>query len=587
MAQLNFIVGDVRGNLEKIIHIANKMYQADVQVLVLPEMALSGYPIEDLTSCQDLFDELEFALQKLINLSSTWRGLLLVIGHPELRRWTTEQSIHVGHNIVDRNSFFPLYGDVFNTLSLIADGRLVGKYDKRILPNHGVFDEKRYFSPGADHLIFDWHGLKYGFLICEDIWDDTCTKSAVVDVEFLIVINASPFESGKLDKRMMLLSQRARHYQVPIVYVNLVGGQDELVFDGGSMFFDDQGKLQYCAPCFQENLTLLRCQITENVIGKKSLLSCDVSSISEEIAISSIVSENIKKLKEYTPEAMIYKALMLGLSSYVLKNNFQSVVLGLSGGIDSALVATLAVDALGKDNVSAVMMPSCYTSNVSLEDALFLSTTLGIRYQVLSIDPLLKLFLDVLDPFFIANGNKKIAAGDCVEENLQARIRSVILMAIANRYRSMVLATGNKSELATGYCTLYGDMAGAFAPIKDINKSMVYKLCRYRNKSNLDPLSPFSERILTREPSAELKLNQRDQDFLPLYSILDQILDCFIVKNHSWNEIKLMGFDLTTIKKVKQLITLSEYKRRQAPIGTKISQRAFGRDWRFPITSKF
>lgn len=588
LAQLDFTVGDIEGNLNKIIDSASMAYSEGAKILVMPELALSGYPAEDLLIRSDFLRDVENALKRLIDFSLSWKGMLLLIGHPSCHssQFRKENKIDI---LPDSYSCGKEAIKIFNTVSLIADGKLWSCYDKRILPNYGVFDEKRYFSPGREKLLFEWVGIKYGVLICEDIWNYDCSRDAADGAQVLIIINASPFCSGKFEERMSLLSNRAYQNRTPLIYVNLVGAQDELVFDGGSMIFDDEGKMFYRAPFFQEVLPLLQLESNSSKQKEKSIVYLDVTLAPILNSLKKFALEDSRTfLDENAQVKLLYRALMLGLASYVDKNGFKSVLIGLSGGVDSALVLTLAVDALGAENVHAVMMPSCYTSPISLEDSFLLAQNLGIDYQIISIQPLFELFKQTLGPFFLKDKISRQSYKDGhVEENLQARIRSVILMAISNKCGSLLLSTGNKSELSVGYCTLYGDMSGAFAPIKDVDKSTVYKLCQYRNGSKISPINPIPLRILNRAPSAELKFNQCDQDFLPPYDILDGLIEGLVVENYSLDKIKSMGFTEDQVNQVSKLIRLSEYKRRQAPIGTKVTKRAFGRDWRFPLTSKF
>lgn len=588
MAQLDFTVGDVKANLAKIADVAEAAYRQGIRILVTPELALSGYPVEDLITSCDFFNEIHDALRQLASLSNGWQGMLIIIGHPDYRCSQLTKAEGLSYSYCDNIDLNKNSLNVFNRASLIVNGSVRWNYDKRILPNYGVFDEKRYFSPGSEDLVFEWFGIRCGLLICEDIWNYDCAKKASVNADFLVVMNASPFFSGKLDERISLLSQRAYQNKIPLIYINLVGAQDELVFDGASMIFDGQGKMVYRAPCFQECIVAVQLTTEFNGLDKHATCHFKPSLIPFDSSYKNPLLCN-KILSEQSVESTLYSALMLGLSSYVLKNGFTSVLLGLSGGVDSALVATLATDALGAENVRTIMMPSSYTSKISLDDSYTLAKTLGVKYQVVSIEHLLDLFKKTLATLFEEEGQfcSNSSADNHVEENLQARIRAVLLMALSNKYGSLLLSTGNKSELAVGYCTLYGDMAGAFSPIKDVNKSMVYRLCRYRNGSELKPPRPFPERILTRAPSAELRPNQLDEDCLPPYDILDKILDSFVVQNFSLDKICSMGFKLDQINQVADLIQLSEYKRRQAPIGTKVSRRAFGRDWRFPLTSRF
>jgi NAD+ synthase (glutamine-hydrolysing) len=449
----------------------------------------------------------------------------------------------------------------FNAASVLSEGRVLETYAKRELPNYQVFDERRYFTPGQGTCVFQVEGVNVGLLICEDAWfDEPGLLAREAGAELLAVINASPFHVGKGGERVARMAERARALDVPVVYAHLVGGQDEVVFDGASFAVDAVGELCGRAPGFQETLFYI-----------------DAPRVNGRVQLGAPVSP------ERTPEADLWDALVLGVRDYIGKNGFPGVLLGLSGGIDSALVLAVAVDALGRDKVRAVMMPSPYTADISWIDARDMAHRLGVRYDEISISPEFEAFKASL-----ANEFKGLPE-DTTEENIQARIRGVFLMALSNKFGSIVLTTGNKSEMATGYCTLYGDMAGGFAVIKDLLKTTVFKLARWRNIH--DPygagICPIPERIITRPPSAELRPDQTDQDSLPPYEILDAILGRYMENDQGVEEIIAAGFDRAVVERVARLIRINEYKRRQAPVGIRVTHRSFGKDWRYPITGKF
>lgn len=529
LAQLNFKVGDIAHNLTKHIHAAiSARDELKADVIVFPELSLTSYPPEDLLLRKRFIDDAQQALQKILaNVSDIY----CVIGHPYT------DSHHL-----------------FNTCSLIYNGSLIGHYAKQYLPNYGVFDEARYFTPGNTCCVLPIHGIPTGFVICEDLWKlEPVRQSAASGAQYILSPNASPFEIDKHEQRMAVLSKRASHNQLAIFYTNLVGGQDELIFDGGSMAVDEKGNLSQCAGFFQECLLPITLDLhaTPHIVGQPFSLS--------------------------NSEERIYQALVLSIKDYVEKNNFPGVLVGASGGIDSALTLALAVDALGKERVQAIMMPSRFTSSMSNEDATTLIENLGVTSATISIEPTYQRLLDSLSPHFAEN------KPDVTEENIQARCRAIILMALSNKSGYLVLTTGNRSELAVGYCTLYGDMAGGFAVLKDIPKTMVYKLAHYRNQ--LHPVIP--ERSVERPPTAELALNQKDEDTLPPYAVLDQILDLYLNQTKSVDDIIQLGFNEAIVSKVIQLIFKSEYKRRQAAIGPHIKHKSFGKDWRYPITNGF
>lgn len=532
MAQINPLVGDVFGNVNKIImaaHEARDAHQADL--VIFPELVLTGYPPEDLLLRPGLQKRVDKAL---LALKQQIKGVTIVVGHP---------AGEIGH-------------DLYNAASVIAAGRCLQTYFKQKLPNYSVFDEKRYFVEGKDAATIEINGFKLALSICEDIWFSAPTAQAVdAGAEVILALNASPFQQNKHALRLSAVSQLAQLNHVPILYVNQVGGQDELVFDGHSFAVDAQGEVKVHGIAFEEALVPVKLTRQQN---DHMLVEGD-------------------NLPEQSPIAVIYQALVCGLRDYVRKNHFPGVVIGLSGGIDSALTLALAVDALGAEQVHTVMMPSRYTAQMSLDDAAEMARGLGVNHQVLSIEPLFDQFLATLAESF---HNKPI---DTTEENIQSRCRGVLLMALSNKSGAMVLSTGNKSEMAVGYSTLYGDMAGGFSPLKDVYKTVVFALANYRN--TLSPVIP--ERIIIRPPSAELAEDQQDADSLPPYTLLDQILERYIADDGCFEDLVAEGFAADTVAQVIKMVDRNEYKRRQAPPGIRITSRAFGRDRRYPITSGY
>lgn len=527
MAQLNPLLGDCVGNAQAIFQAAQDAHQHGASLLLTPELSLTGYPPEDLLLRPGFIQETQAVLQSLCKQLKGLEGLTVIVGHP----CKSDAGLR-------------------NSASVIQNGKVIATYFKQKLPNHEVFDEKRYFVAGENACVFDHHGLKLGVLLCEDIWHPKPARLAKdAGAQMLVVLNASPYHLQKEHTRYELLKEQSQACGLPIVYLNMVGGQDELVFDGGSCAVNSHGELVFAMPQFQEGVGFIE------VLGGEPQRGMMAPSL--------------------TLEAQVYAALVMGTRDYVHKNRFPGVILGLSGGVDSALVLAIAVDALGPDQVRAVMMPSPYTAEISWLDARELASNLGVQYDEISIQEPVKAFEDALRAQF-AN-----LPSDTTEENIQARVRGTILMALSNKTGRLVLTTGNKSEMAVGYCTLYGDMAGGFAVIKDIAKTLVYQLCRYRNQ--IKPVIP--ERILTRPPSAELRPNQTDQDSLPPYEVLDAILARYMEQNQSSAEIIAAGYDSAAVQKITRLIQVNEYKRRQAPPGVRITARAFGRDWRYPITS--
>ena len=531
LAQLDLLVGDVQGNLTRIVNSARTArdeHHADLTLF--PELALSGYPPEDLLFHRGLRVQLERALQQVC------------------------REVPAGHLVVG----FPEYTDhtIANAAALLGAGRVVGVHRKAELPNYKVFDEKRYFHPGSRPTVVTVKGFRVGVLICEDIWVPEPVRSArAAGAELLVVINASPYECGKQREREAIARARVTDVGLPMAYVNTVSGQDELVFDGNSFAMDATGEVCMRAPPFVEGLYRV------DFVRERGR----------------VVPRSGPVAAELSDEASVYGALVLGVRDYVTKHGFPGVVMGLSGGIDSALTLAIAVDALGAERVHAVMMPSRYTSRMSLDDAADEARLLGVKYSVLSIEDMFKATLATLAGEFAG------VAADATEENIQSRCRMLLLMGLSNKTGRMLLTTGNKSEMAVGYATLYGDMAGGFAPIKDCSKLLVYRLAAYRN--GLGAVIP--QRVIDRAPSAELRADQKDSDALPPYEVLDPILAAFIEEDLSVEEIAARGFDRATVGQVLDLVKRNEYKRRQAPPGVRVSRRAFGRDWRYPITNGY
>jgi NAD+ synthase (glutamine-hydrolysing) len=528
-AQLNQTIGDFTGNVQRIVDAAQRAHAADACVLVTPEMSITGYPPEDLLLRDAFHDQTQQALGQLLAASRQWPGLHLIVGHPALAD-----------------------GGCYNVASVLLEGRVVGAYRKQELPNYGVFDERRYFRAGDEALVFEVAGIRFGVVICEDFWFDRAPRAAAMaGAQILLAPNASPFHMDKQALRQDVLRSTVCAQGMGVVLASLVGGQDELVFDGASFALDAQGHLAAQSPAFQEDLLILDVQADGHIRGPVADLG--------------------------STEAQVYQALVLGTRDYLGKNGFPGAIIGLSGGVDSALVLAIAADALGPDKVRAVMMPSRYTADISWIDARDMAARLGVRYDEIPIAPVFDAFLQTL------SGEFSGLAPDTTEENLQARIRGTLLMALSNKFGAIVLTTGNKSETAVGYSTLYGDLAGGFAVIKDIAKTLVYRLCHYRNQ--VSPVIP--ERILTRAPSAELRPDQKDQDSLPPYDQLDGIVQLYMEENRRVEDIIDRGYPRDAVERVVRLMRISEYKRRQSPPGIRITHRAFGRDWRYPITSRF
>ena len=526
LAQINCTVGDLDGNAAKILAAANQARARGAALLVTPELALAGYPPEDLL-LRDGFNQA--CARHLVQLANNISGIAVIVGHP-----LSED------------------GKIYNAASVLQSGKIVATYRKELLPNDSVFDEERYFEPGNQALVFDIEGTKVGVLICEDIWGkQPAARAKQADAELLVVLNASPFHIQKQATRYDVVRERIKEMGLPVAYVNSVGGQDELVFDGASFATNSKGQVVVQAPSFSESLLEIRFENADVQEGENA--------------------------PPQSLEASVYQGLCLGVKDYVQKNGFPGVLLGLSGGVDSALTLCIAVDALGAENVHAVMMPSQYTADISIADAQEMADILKVKYSVIPIKPLFDQFVANLAPEFIGR------LADTTEENLQARIRGTLLMALSNKFGSIVLTTGNKSEMAVGYSTLYGDMAGGFAVIKDISKTLVYKLCAYRNSVS----AAIPERVIVRPPSAELRPDQTDQDSLPPYDVLDGIMVAYMERNASPQDIIASGYRREDVERVVRLIKRNEYKRRQAPIGVRITGRGFGKDWRYPITSKY
>ncbi|WP_375193585.1 NAD+ synthase [Marinobacter sp.] len=528
MAQLDFLVGDIPGNTALVIEAtrrASTEHQADI--VVFPELCLTGYPPEDLL----LRPSLDLRVAEAIE---------------QLRAEKLEPAMVIGAPLREGAL-------LYNGAVVIEGGEITGRYFKRFPPNYQVFDEKRYFAEGSETLNMEIRGVPVGITVCEDIWKEGPVEDcAAAGARLILNLNASPYDIDKRARRKALLEAKSRDNRVSIVYVNLVGGQDELVFDGGSMVFDHSGVLMAEAPQFEEGLYPVEflCEHHCQPVSRP-------------------------RPEEPSLEANVYRALVTGVRDYVNKNGFKSVVLGLSGGIDSAVTLAVAVDALGKERVRAVMMPFRYTSSMSLEDAEAEAVALGVQYDVFSIEPMYDAFMAALaEPF---EGTRP----DTTEENLQARLRGVLLMSLSNKFGSLVLTTGNKSEMAVGYSTLYGDMAGGFDVLKDVPKTLVFRLANYRN--SLSQVIP--ERVITRPPSAELAPDQKDEDSLPGYDVLDQILNLYVERDFSADAIVAEGFDRADVERVIRLVDINEYKRRQAPIGVRITERGFGKDRRYPITN--
>ncbi|WP_322469034.1 NAD+ synthase [Hydrogenophaga sp. SNF1] len=554
VAQLNFVVGDMAGNARRIVEAATAAHARGVRLLLTPELALCGYAAEDLYLRPAFVDACDDALKSVAASTAQLKGLCIVVGHP-------------ARTVGGARGRSVAVASLHNAATVLCEGRVVATYAKRELPNYQVFDERRYFVPGHAPCVFDVPGtdgqpVRVGLLICEDAWFEApAAEARAAGAELLTVINASPFHAGKGGEREATMRERVRATGLPLVYAHLVGGQDEIVFEGRSFVLDAAGELAGRARSFEEAEFDARFERAGPGAWR----------------IHAAID------REHSAEADLWHALVLGVRDYVGKNGFPGAILGLSGGIDSALVLAIAVDALGKDKVRTMMMPSPYTADISWIDARDMAARLGVRYDEIAIAPEFEAFKASLAPLFEGR------AEDTTEENLQARIRGTLLMALSNKFGSIVLTTGNKSEMATGYCTLYGDMAGGFAVIKDVAKTTVFKLARWRNAH--DPYgtggNPIPERIITRPPSAELRPDQTDQDSLPEYAVLDAIIERYMENDQSPQTLVADGFERADVEKVVRLIRINEYKRRQAPVGIRVTHRSFGKDWRYPITSKY
>ncbi len=530
-AQLNPFVGDVAGNTREVFTAAEHARdELGANLVLFPELILCGYPPEDLLLHQGLRSRVSEALDDLL---ANLRGIAVLVGYPEYE-----------------------HGQIFNSAVLFQDGEILGHYRKWLLPNYRVFDEKRYFTAGLQATVVELNGIRVGLTICEDIWQpEPAAAARAAGAEVLVAINGSPYQVGAQARRETVAAARVAETGIPMVYVNMAGGQDELVFDGGSFAMNADTSIAFRAPADEVGLYSVTLNAEPHGV--------------------TIAQTDVKPLPDDIPS--IYTALVTGTRDYVDKHGFPGVLLGLSGGIDSGLTLAIAVDALGADRVRAVMMPFRYTSDMSKSDAAEQAELLGVRYDIISIEPIVDVFLQQLAPQFVGYEE------DTTEENIQSRARGVLLMALSNKTGDMLLTTGNKSEMAVGYATLYGDMAGGFAPIKDCAKTTVFELARYRNTLG----DAIPERVITRPPSAELRPDQKDTDSLPPYDVLDPILAAFIEEDLSVEQIVAKGFEFETVVRVLTMVRRNEYKRRQSPPGVRISERGFGRDWRYPITSGY
>jgi len=531
IAQLNLMLGDLDGNVDRLVAEAERARAAGAALIVTPELALCGYPPEDLLFRHDFRRACAAALA---SLCQRVQGIAMIVGHP-----------HVYQGADDERE------RLFNAASLIRNGRVIHSYLKQRLPNYQVFDEKRYFETGHKPFVFELDDVKIGVLICEDVWFPQPVAATVkAGAQIIVVPNASPYDTKKLETRYDVVRSRVAETGVPILYAHWTGGQDELVFDGASFGINGDGTLGYQERQFEEALGM--------VTFTQGRISGDVHPL-------------------LPPAASVYRALVVALRDYVNKNGFPGVLLGLSGGVDSALTLAIAVDALGGRRVREVMMPSAYTAQISLDDAREMAAIQNVAYEEIVITPVFEAFKSALAPAFAGRNE------DTTEENIQARVRGTLLMSMSNKFGYMVVTTGNKSEMAVGYSTLYGDMAGGYAILKDVSKTLVYQLCHWRNAQSV----VIPDRVITRPPSAELRPDQKDQDSLPDYAILDQIVELFMEHDRAPSEIVAAGFAEADVTRVTRLLKINEYKRRQSPVGAKITRRGFGKDWRYPITSKY
>ncbi|MBO8161606.1 MAG: NAD+ synthase [Thermosipho sp. (in: Bacteria)] len=566
LAQLNSTLGDFENNFKKVVNAVDYAENNNSDFVLFPELFLTGYPPEDLVLRTSFIRKNIHFLNKVVEYSKG-KNVIIIIG------------------------FIDVSNDAYNAAAIIQNGKIIGKYHKQLLPNYSVFDERRYFKPGDKITLINHNGIKIGINICEDIWSPLGPMyyQIINGAQIILNISASPYFYGKRNLRNNYLSQKSYDYHCPIVYCNLVGGQDEIVFDGGSIVTDSEGKIIFEGKPFEEEIKYVDIPIEENLRTNlhdprrrylEKLTSQEIVEINtfenkkEKVFYNSKrINYNLSKYEE------LFKALVLGLKDYVRKNGFSKVVLGLSGGMDSSLVAVIAAEALGAENVIGVLMPSMYSSQHSIDDAIALAKNLNIKYHIIPITDVYKKYLDIFSDIF------KGLNEDVTEENLQARIRGNILMALSNKFGYLVLATGNKSEVATGYATLYGDMVGGLSPLKDVYKTEVYNIARWYNNYKGKEIIP--ENVFKKPPSAELRPNQKDEDTLPPYDILDNILKLYIENEKAVSEIVEYGFDKETVKYVARLVDKNEYKRRQGAIGIKISERSFGKDRRMPITNKY
>ena len=528
LAQFSPHIGNIEANAQKMLDQINEAKKQKADLIVFPELSTVGYPAEDLL----LRPSLAKRTQKAFELLSQVKDIVVVFGFVN----QTED------------------GQRYNAAAVMKDGQVLGIYNKQNLPNYGVFDEKRYFSEGQQHLVFEYLGHKFGVLICEDAWSlNTVHQLSQLNVETVLVLNASPYEVGKPQHRLTTMGELAKQLHINLVYTNQVCGQDDLIFDGTSFVINQDGTTALQAPSFKEDL-----YYAEYAAEQKAFKATTITPVLDTMA-------------------EIYQGLVLATRDYIQRSGFAGVILGLSGGIDSALTLAIAVDAIGADKVQAVMMPYSYTAQISIEDAAAQAKNMGVTFGIAEINPVVNSFMHTLYPFF---GN---SPADATEENLQARARGTLLMALSNKFGNLVLSTGNKSELAVGYCTLYGDMAGGYAVLKDVYKTIVFELAKYRNSLSDTPVIP--KRVITRPPSAELRPDQKDQDSLPPYDILDAILYAYIEEDMSQDDIIAKGFEKEVVEKVIRLVDRNEYKRRQGTIGPRISSRAFSRERRYPIVN--